>query len=43
MNEDGEIAWAIRKELPQLMAAINGCHGTGRAKARMLGNILAKR
>ena len=42
MNEGGEIAWALRKESPQLMAAINGFMWTG-AKGTMLGNILAKR
>ena len=42
VNEGGEIAWALRKESPQLMAAINGFMGQAR-KGTMLGNILAKR
>lgn len=42
VNEGGEIAWAMRKESPQLMAAVNGFMHQAR-KGTMLGNILAKR
>jgi membrane-bound lytic murein transglycosylase MltF len=42
VNEGGEIAWALRKGSPQLMAAINGFMGQAR-KGTMLGNILFKR
>ena len=42
VNEGGEIAWAMRKESPQLMAAVNGFMDQAR-KGTMLGNILVKR
>jgi membrane-bound lytic murein transglycosylase MltF len=42
VNEEGDIAWAIRKDSPQLMAAVNGFMDQAR-KGTMLGNILAKR
>jgi membrane-bound lytic murein transglycosylase MltF len=42
VNEGGEIAWALRKESPQLMAAVNGFMDQAR-KGTMLGNILFKR
>ena len=42
VNEGGEIAWAIRKGSPQLLAAVNGFMDQAR-KGTMLGNILFKR
>jgi membrane-bound lytic murein transglycosylase MltF len=42
VNHDGDIAWAIRKDSPQLMAAVNGFMREAR-KGTMLGNILFKR
>jgi membrane-bound lytic murein transglycosylase MltF len=42
INEGGEIAWALRKESPQLMAATNAFVAKAR-KGTELGNILYKR
>jgi membrane-bound lytic murein transglycosylase MltF len=42
VNQGGEIAWAMRKESPQLMAAVNSFMDQAR-KGTMLGNILLKR
>jgi membrane-bound lytic murein transglycosylase MltF len=42
INAGGEIAWAIRKGSPQLMAAVNGYQKTAK-KGTTLGNILYKR
>ena len=42
INEGGEIAWAMRKGSPQLMAATNAFVAKAR-KGTELGNILAKR
>jgi membrane-bound lytic murein transglycosylase MltF len=42
VNEDGEIAWALRQDSPQLMAAVNGFMAQAR-KGTALGNILFKR
>ena len=42
VNEGGEIAWAIRKDSPQLMATVNGFMDQAR-KGTMLGNILFQR
>jgi membrane-bound lytic murein transglycosylase MltF len=42
VNEGGEIAWAMRKHSPQLMATVNGFMDEAR-KGTALGNILFKR
>jgi membrane-bound lytic murein transglycosylase MltF len=42
VNEGGEIAWAIRKDSPELMAALNGFIKRA-AKGTLLGNTLIKR
>jgi membrane-bound lytic murein transglycosylase MltF len=42
VNEEGQIAWAMRKESPQLMAAVNGFMDQAR-KGTALGNTLFKR
>ncbi len=41
-NEAGETAWAIRKQSPELMAALNGFMKVA-AKGTLLGNTLIKR
>lgn len=42
VNEDGEIAWALRKDSPKLLAAVDGFMKKAR-KGTELGNILYKR
>lgn len=42
VHEGGEIAWALRKDSPQLMEAINGFQAKAK-KGTELGNILFKR
>ena len=42
INSGGEIAWAMRKGSPALMAAVNGYQRTMK-KGTLLGNILFKR
>ncbi len=42
VNEGGEIAWAVRKDNPKLLSALNGFVGSVR-KGSLLGNILIKR
>jgi len=42
VNEGGEIAWAVRKDNPKLLSALNGFVGQVR-KGSLLGNILIKR
>ena len=42
IHEGGSIAWAVRKENPKLLAAINGFVKVAR-KGTLLGNILIKR
>ena len=42
VNEGGEIAWAIRKNSPELMAALNGFIKTA-AQGTLLGNTVIKR
>ena len=42
INEGGEIAWALRKGSPQLMAAVNGFMDQAR-KGTLIGNIVYNR
>jgi len=42
INEGGEIAWAVRKNSPELMASLNGFI-KGSAKGTLLGNMLFNR
>jgi membrane-bound lytic murein transglycosylase MltF len=42
VNSGGEIAWAVRKDSPRLLAAVNGFVKTAR-KGTLLGNMVLKR